>query len=62
MNWDKLGTGFVTEYQEALDGLEKDQIVAAPVKSEYGYHIIWALLRYSSNQVAKFWLVLASCM
>lgn len=40
VNWDKLGTGFVTEYQEALDGLEKDQIVAAPVKSEYGYHII----------------------
>lgn len=40
VNWDKLGTGFVTEYQEALDGLNKDDIVAAPVKSEYGYHII----------------------
>lgn len=40
VNWDKLGTGFVTEYQEALDGLNKDEIVAAPVKTEYGYHII----------------------
>ena len=39
MGWDALST-FVTEYQDALAGLEKDQIVAAPVKSEYGYHII----------------------
>ena len=39
VGWDALST-FVTEYQDALAGLEKDQIVAAPVKSEYGYHII----------------------
>ncbi|MEC4273016.1 peptidylprolyl isomerase [Adlercreutzia sp. R25] len=39
VGWDALTT-FVTEYQDALNGLEKDQIVAAPVKSEYGYHII----------------------
>lgn len=39
VGWDALST-FVTEYQDALTGLEKDQIVAAPVKSEYGYHII----------------------
>ena len=39
VGWDALST-FATEYQDALAGLEKDQIVAAPVKSEYGYHII----------------------
>ena len=39
VGWDKLSS-FVTEYQEAVDGLEKDQMVSAPVKSEYGYHII----------------------
>ncbi|MFR5828952.1 MAG: peptidylprolyl isomerase, partial [Adlercreutzia equolifaciens] len=39
VGWDAPST-FVTEYQDALAGLEKDQIVAAPVKSEYGYHII----------------------
>lgn len=39
VGWDALNT-FVTEYQEALSGLDKDQIVAAPVKTEYGYHII----------------------
>ena len=39
VGWDKLAS-FVTEYQEAVDGLEKDQMVSAPVKSEYGYHII----------------------
>lgn len=39
VGWGALST-FVTEYQDALAGLEKDQIVAAPVKSEYGYHII----------------------
>ena len=39
VGWDALST-FVTEYQDALAGLEKDQIVTAPVKSEYGYHII----------------------
>lgn len=39
VGWDKL-TQFVTQYQEALDGLEKDQIVQAPVKSDFGYHII----------------------
>lgn len=41
VGWDALTT-FVTEYQDALNGLEKDQIVAEPVKSEYGYHIIKA--------------------
>ena len=39
VGWDALNT-FVTEYQDAVDGLEVGQIVAAPVQSEYGYHII----------------------
>lgn len=38
VGWDKL-TSFVTEYQEALNGLETDQ-VSTLVKSDYGYHII----------------------
>lgn len=37
--WDALST-FVTEYQEAVDSLDKGQMVDTPVKSEYGYHII----------------------
>ena len=38
VGWDKL-TSFVDEYQEALDGLEKDQ-VSGLVTSSYGIHII----------------------
>ena len=38
VGWDKI-SGFVTEYQEALDGLEKDQM-SGLVESQYGYHII----------------------
>lgn len=38
VGWDKL-TSFVTEYQDALNGLETDQ-VSTLVKSDYGYHII----------------------
>lgn len=38
VGWDKLTT-FVTEYQDALNALSKDQ-VSGLVKSTYGYHII----------------------
>lgn len=38
VGWDKL-TSFVTEYQEALDGLEEGQ-VSGLVTSSYGIHII----------------------
>ena len=38
VGWDKM-TAFVTEYQEALDELEKDQM-SGLVESQYGYHII----------------------
>ena len=38
VGWDKLTT-FVTEYQDALNGLAKDQ-VSVLVKSTYGWHII----------------------
>ena len=38
VGWDKM-TSFVTEYQTALDGLEKDQ-VSGLVTSSYGIHII----------------------
>lgn len=38
VGWDALNS-FVTEYQEALNGLETDQ-VSTLVKSDYGYHII----------------------
>lgn len=38
VGWDKLTT-FVTEYQDALSGLAKDQ-VSGLVKSTYGWHII----------------------
>ena len=38
MGWDRTTT-FVTEYQEALDGLEVDQ-VSDLVTSQYGIHII----------------------
>ncbi len=38
VGWDKM-TSFVTEYQEALDALQKDQI-SALVESTYGVHII----------------------
>ena len=38
VGWDKLTT-FVTEYQDALNNLQKDQI-SGLVKSTYGYHII----------------------
>ena len=38
VGWDKLTT-FVTEYQEALNALQKGQ-VSGLVKSSYGYHII----------------------
>ena len=38
VGWDKLTT-FVTEYQDALNGLAKDQ-VSGLVKSTYGWHII----------------------
>ena len=38
VGWDTLNS-FVTEYTEALDGLELDQ-VSDPVQSEYGIHII----------------------
>lgn len=38
VGWDKL-TQFVTEYQDALSGLDKGQ-VSGLVRSTYGYHII----------------------
>ena len=38
MGWDRMTT-FVTEYQDALDGLEVDQ-VSDLVTSQYGIHII----------------------
>lgn len=38
VGWDAFST-FVTEYQDALDGLEVDE-VSELVKSDYGYHII----------------------
>lgn len=38
VGWDKL-TQFVTEYQDALSALSKDQ-VSGIVESSYGYHII----------------------
>lgn len=38
VGWDKLTT-FVTEYQDALNALSKDQ-VSGLVKTAYGYHII----------------------
>ena len=38
VGWDKL-TSFVTEYQTALTGLQKDQI-SGVVETTYGYHII----------------------
>lgn len=38
VGWDVL-TSFVTEYQDALNGLDVEQ-VSALVKSDYGYHII----------------------
>lgn len=38
VGWDALNS-FVTEYQEALNGLETDQ-VSTLVKSDFGYHII----------------------
>ncbi len=38
VGWD-VGTGFVSEYQEALDGLEKGD-VSDPVASTYGIHLI----------------------
>ena len=38
VGWDKLTT-FVTEYQDALNKLNKDQI-SGVVKSSYGYHVI----------------------
>lgn len=38
VGWDKLTT-FVTEYQDALNALSKDQ-VSGLVKTTYGYHII----------------------
>lgn len=38
VGWDIL-TSFVTEYQDALDGLELNQ-VSGLVESQYGYHII----------------------
>lgn len=38
VGWDKL-TSFVTEYQDALSALGKDQ-VSGLVKTTYGYHII----------------------
>ncbi len=38
VGWDKL-TSFVTEYQDALSNLQKDQ-VSGIVETTYGYHII----------------------
>lgn len=38
VGWDKLNS-FVTEYTDALTGLEKDQ-VSGLVKSTYGFHVI----------------------
>ena len=38
VGWDKL-TSFVTEYQDALSALSKDQI-SGIVETTYGYHII----------------------
>lgn len=38
VGWDKLTT-FVTEFQDAVNGLSKDQ-VSELVKTDYGYHIV----------------------
>ncbi len=38
VGWDKLST-FVTEFQDGVNGLSKDQ-VSELVKTDYGYHII----------------------
>ena len=39
VGWDILNS-FVTEYTDAVAGLNKGDMTAAPVKSEFGYHII----------------------
>lgn len=39
VGWDKA-TSFVTEYQTALDGLNKGEMTQDLVESDYGYHII----------------------
>ncbi len=39
VGWDKA-TSFVTEYQTALDGLNKGEMTQDLVESTYGYHII----------------------
>ena len=47
VGWDKLTT-FVTEYQDALNNLQKGQ-VSGLVKSTYGYHIITCTDTFSVN-------------
>lgn len=39
VGWDRLTT-FVTEYTDALSGLNKGEVTKELVKSKYGYHII----------------------
>lgn len=39
VGWDKLGSGFVTAYQNALDGLSVGEM-SGLVETDYGYHII----------------------
>ena len=39
VGWD-CQTSFVTEYQDALDGLSAGQLTQEPVESTYGYHVI----------------------
>lgn len=51
VGWDKL-TSFVTEYQDALSALGKDQ-VSGLVKTTYGYHIIKCTDLFSVSTVAS---------
>lgn len=39
VGWDKLGSGFVTAYQDALDGLSVGEM-SGLVETDYGFHII----------------------
>lgn len=51
VGWDKLTT-FVTEYQDALNGLSAGQM-SGLVKTNYGYHIILCTEQFNVTEVAS---------
>jgi peptidyl-prolyl cis-trans isomerase C len=43
LGWAKTSSGFVPEFTEAMLKLDKGQMTDAPVKSDFGWHVIRVL-------------------